>query len=68
MTTQELIPMPERPAGKPWCVTEAAEFLGVSARTLWRMIDSQKVRVARVARRVLIPDQELRRLAGEEGK
>jgi excisionase family DNA binding protein len=59
---------PQRPAGKPWAVAEAAGFLGISARTLWRLIDARNVKVARVGRRVLVPDSEVRRLAGEEGK
>jgi excisionase family DNA binding protein len=58
----------QRPAGKPWGVAQAAEFLGISARTLWRLIDARDVKVARVGRRVLVPDSEVRRLAGEEGK
>lgn len=57
-----------RIAGKPWSVTDASDFLGISTRTLWRMIDAKEVRVTRIARRVLIPDAEVRRLAGEEGK
>jgi excisionase family DNA binding protein len=58
----------QRQSGKPWSVSQAAEFLGISTRTLWRMIDAQEVRVSRVARRVLVPDHEVRRLAGEEAK
>jgi excisionase family DNA binding protein len=59
---------PLRQAGKPWSVAEASQFLGISARTLWRMIDTKEVRVARIGRRVLVPDSSVRRLAGEEGK
>jgi excisionase family DNA binding protein len=62
-----LIPAGERPVGKPWGVAEAADFLGVSVRSLWRLIDVQAVRVARLGRRVLVPDTEVRRLAGEVG-
>jgi len=58
----------ERPAGKPWGVAEAATFLGISARTLWRLIDARDVKVTRLGRRVLVPDAEVRRLAGGEGK
>src|SRR4051812_43751561 len=56
---------PERPKGKPWSVTESATFLGISTRSLWRLIDGGDVRVARIGRRVLLPDAEVRRLAGE---
>jgi excisionase family DNA binding protein len=54
-----------RPVGKPWAVAAAADFLGISPRTLWRLIDAETVKVARVGRRVLVPDSEVRRLAGE---
>jgi excisionase family DNA binding protein len=57
-----------RPAGKPWAVAEAAEFLGVSSRTLWRMIDAKEIKVTRVGRRVLLPDNSVRRLAGDEAR
>jgi excisionase family DNA binding protein len=57
-----------RAAGKPWSVGEAAQFLGVSERSLWRLIDAKEVKVARLGRRVLVPDTEVRRLAGGEGK
>jgi excisionase family DNA binding protein len=59
---------PHRPHGKPWGVPEAADFLGISTRTMWRLIDSGDVRVTRLGRRVLVIDSEVRRLAGEEGK
>jgi excisionase family DNA binding protein len=59
---------PERLAGKPWSVAQAAEFLGISTRTLWRLIDARDVKVTRLGRRVLVPDSEVRRLAGEVGK
>lgn len=57
-----------RLVGKPWGVPQAAEFLGISSRTLWRLIDARDVKVTRLGRRVLVPDSEVRRLAGEEGK
>ena len=59
---------PSRLAGKPWAVSDAAEFLGISTRTLWRLIDARDVKVTRLGRRVLVPDSEVRRMAGEEGK
>lgn len=66
--TTTVQPGQHRPAGKPWGVSEAADFLGISARTLWRLIDAKDVKVTRLGRRVLVPDSEVRRLAGEEGK
>jgi excisionase family DNA binding protein len=66
--TNAVQPSPQRPTGKPWGVAEAAEFLGISTRTLWRLIDARDVKVTRLGRRVLVPDAEVRRLAGGEGK
>jgi len=53
----------DRPAGAPWLVTEAAAFLRISPRHLWRLIDAGDVRSIRIGRRVLIADIEVRRLA-----
>jgi excisionase family DNA binding protein len=66
--TSPIQPGGHRPDGKPWGVSEAADFLGISTRTLWRLIDANDVKVTRLGRRVLVPDSEVRRLAGEEGK
>jgi excisionase family DNA binding protein len=54
-----------RATGKPWSVREAAQFLGISERSLWRLIDARDVKVTRLGRRVLVPDCVIRRLAGE---
>jgi excisionase family DNA binding protein len=54
-----------RAAGKPWSVPETAQFLGVSERSIWRLIDAKEVKVTRLGRRVLVHDAEVRRLAGE---
>jgi excisionase family DNA binding protein len=60
------LPSPtERAAGKPWSVAEAAQFLGVSERSIWRLIDAKEVNVSRLGRRVLLPDAVVRRWAGE---
>jgi excisionase family DNA binding protein len=56
-----------RPPGQPWTLREAADFLQVSERTITRLIEAEKVKSVRLglARgRVLIPDAEIRRLAG----
>jgi excisionase family DNA binding protein len=66
--TNAVHPGTDRPVGKPWAVGAAAEFLGISTRTLWRLIDAHNVKVTRLGRRVLVPDAEVRRLAGEEAK
>jgi excisionase family DNA binding protein len=65
---QDRIVAVERSPGKPWSVADAAEFLGISSRTLWRLIDTRDVKVTRLGRRVLVPDSEVRRMAGGEGK
>jgi excisionase family DNA binding protein len=60
--TDPPIPTP-RPAGSPWPLPDAARFLTVSERHLYRLIDMGKVRSVRLGRRRLIPDDEVRRLA-----
>jgi excisionase family DNA binding protein len=63
----EVIDRP-RAAGKPWNVPDAAGFLGISPRTLWRLIDAGEVKVTRLGRRVLVPDAIVRNLAAGEVK
>lgn len=55
---------PPRPPGSPWSIPEAARFLGVSERHLYRLIDADKVKSVRLGRRRLIPAAEVERLAG----
>jgi len=54
---------PARAAGSPWPIPEAAAFLRVSERHVYRLIDARKVKAVRLGRRRLIPDAEVRRLA-----
>jgi excisionase family DNA binding protein len=56
-------PVPARPPGSPWPIPEAARFLAVSPRHLWRLIHNGEVRSIRFGRRVLVPAEELERLA-----
>jgi len=56
---------PPRPPGAPWPIPEAARFLTISERHLYRLIDANKVRSLRIGRRRLIPDAEVQRLAHE---
>ena len=56
---------PARTPGSPWSIPEAAAFLTVSERHLYRLLDARKVRSVRLGRRRLIPDDEVRRLARE---
>lgn len=43
-------------------VREAADAIGVSAQTLYRMIRSGEVKATRLRRRILIGEDELKRL------
>jgi excisionase family DNA binding protein len=52
-----------RAPGGPWSVPDAAAFLGVSERHVYRLLDAGKVRSVRIGRRRLVPDAEVRRLA-----
>jgi excisionase family DNA binding protein len=54
---------PARTPGSPWSIPEAAAFLTVSERHLYRLLDAGKVRSVRLGRRRLIPDAEVQRLA-----
>ena len=58
-------PATPRPPGAPWSVPEAAKFLTISERHLYRLIDAGKVRAVRIGRRRLVPDPEVQRLARE---
>ena len=58
------LPTP-RPRGKPWPVDELSVHLGISDRHLRRLITAGKLRVVRIGRRVLIPDDEATRLCTE---
>lgn len=53
-----------RTPGGPWSIPDAARFLTVSERHLYRLLDANKVRSVRLGRRRLIPDAEVQRLAG----
>lgn len=56
----------DRPPGKPWTLLEAAEFIGVSAKTLERAEKRGEIKTIYFGRRKFIPDLEVRRL-GMEG-
>jgi excisionase family DNA binding protein len=64
-TTNNPSPAAVRPAGAPWPVRDAAGYLSVSERHLWRLIDAGRVRAIRLGRRVLLPASEVERLARE---
>jgi excisionase family DNA binding protein len=64
-TPQITHPPAQRPDGAPWPITDAAEYLAVSDRHIRRLIDYGQVRAIRIGRRVLIPSDEIARLARE---
>lgn len=49
--------------GSPVSFSAAAVHLGISERHLYRLRDSKQVRTIRFGRRVMIPADELQRLA-----
>lgn len=54
-----------RPTGPPWTIPDAAAFMRVSPRHFATLIAKRQVRVIRLGRRVLVPDDEMARLARE---
>ena len=65
-TSATQVPAPAaRPPGKPWSLREGAEFVGVCQATLERACRAKRVKSVKVGRRVLIADDELRRVARE---
>jgi hypothetical protein len=62
-----VVRLPARLAGAPWPIKDAADYLGVSIRTLTRADELGKVRLIRFGfgRKISIPDSEVRRLADE---
>jgi len=58
-------PAASRPPGAPWPIPDAASYLTVSPRHLFRLIDAGRVKSILLGRRRLIADAEVRRLAAE---
>ena len=52
-----------RKPGSPWAVADAAEFLTVSTRLIWKLIDAGELKSFKLGGRRLIPDAEVQRLA-----
>ena len=65
MPEPNIILVPDHNRGAPWSIPDAAKFLSVSERHLYRLLDTRKVRSVRIGRRRLIPDAEVRRLADD---
>jgi len=62
-TNTNSTPTHPRSPGSPWSIPEAAKFLTISKRHLYRLIDANKVRSLRIGRRRLIPAAEVERIA-----
>jgi excisionase family DNA binding protein len=52
-----------RPCGAPWSISEAAKHLGLCERTIRRLIENKRVRAIKFGRRLMIPDQEIKRIS-----
>ena len=55
--------MTGRNEGQPWTLADAAEFLGVSVKTLTRLREKNELATINIGRTVRIADSEVRRLA-----
>ena len=51
--------------GRPFDIIEAAQFLRVHPNTIRRRITDGTIRHVRIGKRIIIPNSEVRRLAGE---
>lgn len=58
-------PSGAREPGKPWELPEVAEFFHICLATAQRAGRSGRLRTIKVGRRVLVPDDEVRRAAAE---
>lgn len=47
-------------------VSDCAQFLGVSTKTIWRLIHSGKLPMVRVRRRVLVSEEALLRFVAQQ--
>lgn len=59
----EAVSQPDRQAGQPWSLIDAAGFLGVSKRTIEKLVQDGRLKTIKVLGRRLVPDIELRRIA-----
>lgn len=55
----------DRPPGAPWPIPDAARYLGVSDRHLYRLAERDLIVLIRLGRRRLMPAEEVDRLARE---
>ena len=56
----------DRPAGAPWPLKDAREYLGgISERTFRELVAAGKVKTIPIGGRPMVPDAEVRRIAAE---
>ena len=65
MSKFQSVPQTHRPNGSLWSIAEAAAFLDISPRHLFRLLSSGKVQSVTIGRRRLIPSSEVERLAAD---
>lgn len=58
-------PAAARRPGSPWSIAEAAEHLGLCRATVERAARANRIKATRFGRRVVISDDELRRVVAE---
>ena len=63
--SKEAAPPPARPDGSLWPPDMAAKFWAVSRRHAERLIAAGSISAVRLGHRVMIPDQEVKRVARE---
>jgi excisionase family DNA binding protein len=64
-TENNTTPYLPRPQGKPWTITELADFLSSSRRHIENLVAAKKIKIIRLGGKVLVPDAEACRLASE---
>ena len=42
-----------------YCVRDSAKLLGISEKTMWKLINERKISIVRISRRVLISESAL---------
>lgn len=63
--TTDPIPPTARPPGKPWSLVELSAYTSLSERHLRRLIDAGRLKGIHVGRRVIVPDEAVRKLLSE---
>ena len=56
---------PGRPAGAPWHLAEARDYLGIPERTFRKLTSAGTVRTIKIGTKKMVPDAEVRRVAAD---